>query len=205
MTSKDLSDIISKKVKNSFDVANLLFAQDLVGFVISKCDPSFEMPPIVNNLLYENCKPFNMKIRNAIKCILFFPHRKHRYPFKNLPEGSESIQAKYNKCSLKIHDNYFCKGFTITNFLYFCVDISVMAAAFHKYGMQEALYVTVKCISSKIEPYDSRKFYVLLDLVSEEFPCISDFRLQKAARRLKEGFELGLSPLKEIMDSIYGD
>ena len=209
LTMSDIAPSVPKSIiyksKDSLNIFYVLFSQDLVGYVISSCNSSFEMSPIIDNLSQHYTSPFNDNVKNAINCILFYAHRKNRYPFLHLTEKDEAINVKYIKCAQKLDDNYFSNGFSSTNFLYFCVDIAVMSAAFHIKGMKDAPKMAVMCILNKLQGHDRRKFFALLDSVAEEFPCVSNISFNKALNRLKEDFQFSLSPLKEISNTLQSD
>lgn len=198
-------DSISEMCKDALNISHVLFAQDLVGYVISSCKPSFRLKPLIENFSDHYNNPFNDSVKNAINCILFYVHRKNRYPFKHLIETGATVNTKYMKCIIKLQESYFSKGFALTNFLYFCVDIAIMSAAFLNSGMKEAPKVAVICIVNALSTYDRRKCFAFLDLVAEEFPCVCNSSLRKAVRRLREDFELSLWPLKEISEALQLD
>lgn len=196
---------INEMVKDALNISHVLFAQDLVGYVISSCKPSFHLKPLIENLSESYNNPFNDSVKNAINCILFYVHRKDRYSFKDLIETGATVNMKYMKCIIKLQESYFSKGFALTNFLYFCVDIAIMSAAFLNTGMKEAPKVAVICIVNVLNNYDRRKSFAFLDLVTEEFPCVCNSSLKKAVKRLKEDLGLSLWPLKEISDALQPD
>lgn len=198
-------DNINEMVKDALNISHVLFAQDLVGYVISSCKPSFRLKPLIENFSEHYNNPFNDSVKNAINCILFYVHRKNRYSFNDLIETGAAANSKYMKCIIKLQESYFSKGFALTNFLYFCVDIAIMSAAFLNTGMKEAPKVAVICIVNALNSYDRRKSFAFLDLVTEEFPCVCNSSLKKAVRRLKEDLELSVWPLKEISEVLQSD
>lgn len=198
-------DNINEMVKDALNISHVLFAQDLVGYVISSCKPSFRLKPLIENFSEHYNNPFNDSVKNAINCILFYVHRKNRYSFNDLIETGAAANSKYMKCIIKLQESYFSKGFALTNFLYFCVDIAIMSAAFLNTGMKEAPKVAVICIVNALNSYDRRKSFAFLDLVTEEFPCVCNSSLKKAVRRLKEDLELCVWPLKEISEALQSD
>lgn len=196
---------INEMVKDALNISHVLFAQDLVGYVISSCKPSFRLKPLIENFSGHYSNPFNDSAKNAINCILFYVHRKNRHSFCNLIETGATANSKYMKCIIKLQESYFSKGFALTNFLYFCVDIAIMSAAFLNTGMKEAPKVAVICIVNALNTYDRRKSFAYLDLVTEEFPCVCNSSLKEAVKRLEDDLESYLWPLKEISDVLRAD
>lgn len=131
----------------------LLFAEDLVSYVMLSYDSSFEFVKTSEWLRNHVHNAFNDTVRQAIDFLTSQFREGNSLKFEILQAARMKDRSVFLKIAESLREGFFTKGFEARKFLYYCAHVSSMAGIFYTSGTKEAPYIAADAIVASLSGY----------------------------------------------------